>query len=127
MADFWIDYYGYCKAEAIDREQSISNFWSWYGQDKPDIGIGKHAVSIDYVAKHEQETMPEFFIDFSGYCKVEAKNKRQAVKKLKSWYNSLDPCFEVEGCTLDIQYVDTINGHAFYAKMYGIQIESEEG
>lgn len=109
MAELWIDFYGGCKAEANNREQATNNFWLWYNQTDPCFGVGKHTVSIDYMPDRKENTA-EFSIEFSGFCKVEAKNKRQAKKNFWSWYNLVKPCFGIKDHTMHIAYVGNI-GH----------------
>lgn len=50
--------------------------------------------------------MAKFWVDFSGYCKVDAENADEAEKKFWLWYNHIEPCFGVHDDVVDIDLIE---------------------
>ena len=50
--------------------------------------------------------MKEFWVNFSGYCKVKAENESEAEVKFWEWYNQIQDCADTSDDVVDIDGIE---------------------
>ena len=55
MAEFWVDFYGYCKIDAKNADEAEEKFWLWRNHIESCFGVHDDAVTIEFIEEDTEE------------------------------------------------------------------------